>query len=117
MDIQEALKIMRALANGKNPENSEELEANSTCRQPLIIKALNRSIAAMVAAEERERNRPANAFRAWTGAEDAQVFEKVLAGVPLDEIAKAPNRTVASIVVRLVKRGKITAQPPSPKAA
>jgi len=116
MDIQEALKIMRALANGKNPENNDALEPNSICRQPSVIKALNRAIATMVAAEERERNRPANAFRAWTRAEDAQVFEKVRAGVPLDEIAKAHNRTVASIVVRLVKLGKITAQP-SPKAA
>ena len=117
MDIQEALKIMRALANGKNPESDEALEANSICRRPLVVKALNRSIAAMVAAQERERNRPANAFRAWTKAEDAQVFEKVRAGVPLDEIAKAHNRTVASIVVRLVKLGKLMAQPPSPRAA
>jgi len=117
METQEALKIVRALANGKNPENDEALEANSICLRPAVIKALNRSIAAMVAAQERERNRPANAIRAWTRAEDAQVFEAVRKGIPLDEIAKAHNRTVASIVVRLVKLGKIAAQPPSPKAA
>ena len=117
MAIQDALKIMRALANGANPETGEALEADSICRKPGIVKALNKSIAALVAAQERERVRPKNAFRTWTRAEDAQVCEAVRKGIPLDEIAKAHNRTVASIVVRLVKLGKIAAQPPSPKAA
>jgi hypothetical protein len=117
MNTEEALKIIRALANGKNPENDQALEMSSICRQPLIIKALNRSIAAMVAAQERDRNRPAHAFRAWTRSEDAQVCEEVRKGIPLDEIAKTHNRTVGSIVVRLVKLGKISAQRASPKAA
>jgi hypothetical protein len=117
MDIQEALKIMRTLANGANPETGDALEAESICRKPTIVKVLNKSIAALVAAEERERVRPKNAFRTWTRAEDAQVFEAVRKGVPFEEIAKAHNRTVGSIVVRLVKLGRIAAQPPSPKAA
>jgi hypothetical protein len=80
MDIQEALKIMRALANGANPETGEALEADSICRKPGIVKALNKSIAALVAAQERERVRPKNAFRTWTRAEDAQVCEAVAKG-------------------------------------
>jgi len=46
MDIQEALKIMRALANGKNPENGEALEESSVCRRPQTVRALNRAISA-----------------------------------------------------------------------
>jgi hypothetical protein len=94
MDIQAALRIMRALANGTNPENSEPLESNSICRQPVVIRVLNRSIAALVAAKERERNRPTHAFRTWTRAEDAQVCEEVRKGIAFDDIAKAHNRTV-----------------------
>ena len=62
MDIQEALKIMRALANGKNPENGEVLEESSVCRQPQTVRALNRAISALVAEQGRETKRPRNAF-------------------------------------------------------
>src|SRR5436309_9272940 len=54
MDIQEALKIMRALANGKNPENGEALEESSVCRRPQTVRALNRAISALVAEQGRE---------------------------------------------------------------
>jgi len=57
MDIQEALKIMRALANGANPETGEQLEADSISRKPGIVKALNKSMGALVAAEPEERER------------------------------------------------------------
>jgi hypothetical protein len=38
MEIQEALKIMRALANGVNPQTGEALETNSVCRQAETAK-------------------------------------------------------------------------------
>jgi hypothetical protein len=48
MDIPETLKIMRALANGKNPETGDPLENGSICRHRQTIKALNRAISALV---------------------------------------------------------------------
>jgi len=48
MDIPETLKIVRALANGLDPVSGKNLEENSTCRQPQVIKALNRAISALV---------------------------------------------------------------------
>jgi hypothetical protein len=39
MEMQEALKIMRALANGVNPQTGEALEADSVCRQPETVKS------------------------------------------------------------------------------
>ena len=110
MEIEEALKIMRALANGANPETGESLEPGSVCRKPTVVKALNRAIGALVTAQEREHKRPMNAFRTWTGSEDAQVCEEVRKGMDFHEIAKAHNRTVPSIVARLVKLGKIAPQ-------
>jgi hypothetical protein len=112
MEIQEALKIMRALASGVNPETGESMEADSVYRQPDTVRALNRALAALVQLEQRERNKPTNAGRKWTRAEDAQVCDEVRNGVDFHEVAKKHNRTVGSIVARLVKLGKIAAPPP-----
>ncbi len=111
MDIAETLKIVRALANGVDPETGGNLEQNSTCCQPRVVKALNRSISALVQEQKREQRKPSNAFRKWTRAEDAQVCEEVRNGKDFHDIAAAHNRTLASIVARLVKLGKINAEP------
>ena len=111
MDIPETLKIVRALANGVDPETGKNLDESSICRQQQIVKALNRAISSLVQEQKREQRKPTNAFRSWTRAEDAQVCEEVRGGMDFHEIAKAHNRTVASILARLVKLGKITAMP------
>ena len=116
MNIEETLKIMRSLANGVDPSTDNKIEASSVCRQPNVVKALNRAISALVQEEKREQRKPTNAFRSWTRAEDAQVCEELRNGKDFHEIAKSHNRTVASILARLVKLGKITAMPPK-KAA
>jgi len=112
MEIQEALRIMRALTSGVHPETGESMEADSAYRQPETVKALNRALAALVQREQRERNKPTNAGRKWTRGEDAQVCEEVRNGTDFHEIAKTHNRSVGSIVARLVKLGKIAAPPP-----
>ena len=109
MDIPETLKIMRTLANGADPDTGTKLEQTSICRRPQIVKALNRAISALVQEQKREQLKPTNAFRTWTRSEDEQVCEEVRNGMNFHDIAKAHNRTLASIVARLVKLGKITA--------
>ena len=117
MEIQEALEIMRALANGVNPETKQALEEGSICRQPQAVRALNRAINALVHEEQREKNKPAKAFKPWSHTEDTQVCDEVRKGMDFRDIAKAHNRTVPSIVARLVKLGKISPQGSPPKAA
>jgi hypothetical protein len=112
MEIPDTLKIMRTLANGVDPETGNKLEENSVCRRPQIVKALNRAISALVHEQKREQRKPTNAFRSWTRAEDAQVCEEVRNGMDFHDIAKTHNRTLPSIIARLVKLGKITATPP-----
>ena len=107
MEIQEAIKIIRALANATDPELGTGLPEDSVCRKPLAIKALNRALAALVAQEERERMKPANSYRAWTRTEEQQVCEELRQGTDFTQIAKTHNRSVASILARLVKLGKI----------
>ena len=117
MEIQEALKTLRSLANGLDPETEKALPDDSVCRRPAVVKALNKAIGTLVSEEQRARRKPTNAFRTWTRAEDAQVCEEVRKGMDFHDIAKAHNRTAASIVARLVKLGKIAPQPSSSKVA
>jgi len=115
MDNQEAIKITRALASGLDPENGAPLEDNTLCRRPQVVKALNRALGALVQLEQREREKPPNAGRYWSRAEVAQLCEEIRKSTDFHQIAKAHNRTVGSIVARLVKLGKIATPrtPPS----
>ena len=107
MEIEEAIKIIRALADGVSPSNGEALDPNSACRQPQTVKALNRALAALVAQQERAKNAPGNAYKTWTRTEDQQVCEELRQGKDFTQIAKMHNRTVPAIVARLVKLGKV----------
>lgn len=108
MEIQEAIKVIRALADGVHPETREVLQGDSACRNPQAVMALNRALAALVTQQQRELKKPASAGKYWAHSEDEQVCDELRKGMDFNEIAKAHNRTVPSIVARLVKLGKIT---------
>lgn len=107
MENLEALAIMRSLASGIDPDSAKALEPESICRRPLVIKALNRALGALLRLEQREQDLPAQAGRYWSHEEDAQVCAEVRRGMDFQEIAKSHNRTIPSIVARLVKLGEI----------
>jgi len=115
MENREALTVMRALASGMDPESGKTLEAESICRRPQVVKALNRALGALLYLEQREQQRPPNAGRSWSRDEDAQVCAEVRRGIDFQEIAKSHNRTVPSIVARLVKLGEI--RPGAPQSS
>jgi hypothetical protein len=86
--------------------------------------ALKRAIVALEAqhkSEEARKNRPMKAGKYWSRAEDEQVCEEVRQGMDFYQIAKKHDRSVPSIVARLVKLGKIgsraSAQTAPPKVA
>ena len=110
MEIQEALTIVRALADGVNPENGEVLTIDVVYQYAPVVRALHRVVGALEILEERERSRrplPGNGIKAWSRAEDAQVCEELRRGIDFHQIAKTHNRTIGSIIARLVKLGKI----------
>ena len=121
MDIQEALKIVKALADGVNPETGEVMPADSIYQRPQTIRALQRAVAGLEYVEQRERERqrklPLNAGKCWSRAEDAQICDELRRGIDFHVISKTHNRTVGSIVARLVKLGKIAAQVSPSKVA
>lgn len=107
MEIEQAIKIIRALANGVHPDSGAALEEGSICRAPDSVKALNRALQALVAQDEREKKRPKNAGRIWSQEEDAQICEELRQGADFNQIAQTHNRSLAAILARLVKLGKI----------
>jgi hypothetical protein len=110
MEIGEALTIMRALADGVNPETGEVLTADAVYQYLPVVRALHRSVRALEYVAERERSRqtPAvSAGRSWSPAEDAQVCEELRRDIDFHQIAKTHNRTIGSIIARLVKLGEI----------
>ena len=111
MELQEALEIVRRLANGLHPETGT-VENASVIRHPQAVRALNRAIAALEFQQQRERARnslPANAGKPWTNPEDALICDELRRGINFQEIARSHGRTVGSIVARLIRLGKISA--------
>ncbi len=116
MEIEQAIQILRALAGGLDPETSHPVEAGSILLRPLVVRTLNRALSSLVHEQERARSKPPNAGRYWSAEEDAKVCEEVRQGIDFHEIARSHNRSVGSIVARLVKLGQI-APKRSPKEA
>jgi|SRR4029077_1205152 hypothetical protein len=114
MEIHEAIQVIRALANGVDPETGAALKEESICRVATCVKALNRALSALVSQQDREQNKAAKAGAYWTHTEDVQVCEELRQGMEFKEIAKTHNRTVPSIVARLIKLGKVTPEKSRP---
>lgn len=120
MEISEALEIMRKLANGQHPESGLVITNDSLLQHPQAIRALNRAVGALEFQLERERARrslPANAGKAWSTHEDAQICDELRRGINFQEIARIHCRTAGSIVARLIRLGKISAGGPARKSA
>ena len=87
MEIQESLRIIRALADGVNPETGEVLTGEAVYQYPSAVRALHQAIAALEWVEERGNKRPlpAKAGKSWTRAEDRQVCEELRRGVDFQQ--------------------------------
>jgi len=114
MNATEALHILRALADGVDPQTGEEFSDGSPYQNPQTVRALFKSIAALEAVEQREKrvkSLPRHAGKAWDAAEDENLGAEFDAGASIRELSQKHERTEGAIQSRLVKLGKI--QPPS----
>jgi hypothetical protein len=76
MEIQETLRIMRALADGVNPGIGDALIADAVYQDAPVVRAFHRAAGALEYLQERERSRKtshANAGKSWSRAKDQQV--------------------------------------------
>ena len=114
MQLDAALPIVRALADGINPVTGEAYPEQSPYAEPRTLRALYSAVDLMQREVERERRRallPANFGKPWTPAEDENLIAEFDARTPMIELARRHGRTQSSIRLRLEKLGKIEVSP------
>jgi hypothetical protein len=110
MQLDAALPIVRALADGVNPVTGEAYPEHSPYAEPRTLRALYSAVDLMSKEVEREKRRerlPANFGKPWTEAEDRTLTGEFDAAMPMPEMARRHARTQSSIRLRLEKLGKI----------
>ena len=110
MQLDAALPIVRALADGVNPVTGEAYPEQSPYAEPRTLRALYSAVDLMQKEVERERRRqllPANFGKPWSQAEDENLVSEFDSRVPMIEMSRRHARTQSSIRLRLEKLGKI----------
>ena len=114
MQLESALPIVRALADGVNPITGEAYPEHSPYAEPRTLRALFSAVDLMSKEVEREKRRerlPANFGKPWSAEEDQAAISEFDAGITLPEMARRHLRTQSSIRLRLEKLGKIEPTP------
>jgi len=110
MQLESALPIVRALADGVNPVTGEAYPEHSPYAEPRTLRALFSAVDLMAKEVEREKRRerlPANFGKPWTEGEDRTLVAEFDGGLVMPDIARRHARTQSSIRLRLEKLGKI----------
>ena len=112
MDANQALAVVRSLANGVDPETGEVFPAESAYQRPLVVRALYEAASALERTERFERRKaqlPAKTGVPWSEDEDRKLLAAFDAGRALQELAAAHERTMGAVRARLLKYGRINA--------
>lgn len=116
MQLESALPIVKALADGVNPVTGEAYPEHSPYAEPRALRALFTAVDLMQREVDKSRKRerlPANFGKPWDESEDREIATAFDAGTPILEMARRHQRTQGSIRLRLEKLGKL---PPSGEA-
>jgi hypothetical protein len=103
MDTNKALKILRALADGRDPSGGAMLPRESVFQEPEVIRAL---FAALESMRGGASDLP-GAGSAWSHGEEVRLVASFKKGVSQAAIAKEHGRTRDAIHSRLKKLGLI----------
>jgi hypothetical protein len=110
MDPDQALEIVRKLAEGVDPATGQRYPADSPYQQADTVRALYLAIDALERlkrAQERQKSLPAGAGRPWTTEEEQRMLQQFDAKEDVAVIAQELNRTSGAIWSRLEKIGRI----------
>jgi hypothetical protein len=111
MEQDRAKEILKALADGINPQTSVQFPPDSPYQQADTVRALHVALEALQGGQARparpkDPNRP-QMGKNWTREEEDKLVEAFKARKPIPEIATAHGRTTGGITARLVKLGLI----------
>jgi hypothetical protein len=110
MERTEAIQIVQALADGRDPRTGEAFPPDSPYQSVQVTRALffaARSLASRRAPANRDRNLPENAGKAWSAADDETLARRFDDAVEVPALAQEFKRTEEAIRARLVRLGKI----------
>jgi hypothetical protein len=117
MQLDEAIRILEALADGRDPQSGAPLPPEGVYQHPQVVRALYTAVQELKREEQRDKQTGAtrvNAGKAWSAQEEADLLREFEAGLLLPEIAMKHGRTVAAIHGRLYLLGRMPAYiPPS----
>jgi hypothetical protein len=125
IELIEAIKILRSLASGENPDTGQLLAADSVLEQPKVIRALHRVLQELEGEERtqlrqmrKEERREAEARRQdgrlprkagqrWHAGEEERLITLWDQGATVDEISEQMQRGAGGIASRLLRLGKV----------
>lgn len=118
--------MLKALANGVNPETGEFMAASSIVNQPDAIRLLftlsdeladepEKQKKGKLTPEERQlkniaEGRPAKAYFPWTDQEKEWLEERFRANESIENLGTKFDRSVRAVAIQLEKMGLITAE-------
>jgi hypothetical protein len=122
MELSEARTIVKALAEGVDPNTGEVFDTDSPYNQPRVIRALftvhrysHIPRTRMSPDEKRQRNlelgRPRNAGLPWTEEDRTRVASSFGDGKTIEELARALDRSRAAIHAELIRQGLVSPTP------
>ncbi len=112
MNPAQALELVRALANGVDPDSGEVFPPESPYQRPQVVRALYEAASALERSarfETRKAQLPPKTGEPWTEDEDRKLLASFDAGRALQELASAHERTMNGVRARLVKYGRLAA--------
>ncbi|MGD0786042.1 MAG: hypothetical protein ABR969_09540 [Sedimentisphaerales bacterium] len=107
---QDALGIVKSLADGVDPVSGEVFPADSPYQNVQIVRALLAAVNALensVRRKNRKTNLPERAGKPWNKTESDLLIQKFDNGISLVDLAKEHKRTRGAIQAQLAKLGKI----------
>ncbi len=110
MREQEALEIIKALADGVDPISGEVFPADSPYQNAQITRALHAAVNSLeigVQSQNRKRTLPERAGKLWEKSESDLLIQNFDKGMKIGELAKEHKRTRGAIESQLAKLGKI----------
>ena len=110
MDIDQAIELIRTLADGVDPTTGERLPPSSVYQQADTVRALHLALEGLdrlKRVKERIHSGPPKAGRPWTKDEEDKMLQQFDGKVDVKLIAQELNRTPGAIWARLEKVGRI----------
>lgn len=127
MDIERAVQIIAALAEGRDPLSGKPLPDDHLCQKPDMIRALHEARDCLMRETRRERRLqrarltlPGNTGKSWTDEEDRILMNRWKTGSNVSDLAVLHARTTGAIRARLEKLGLTSppaaAEPQAPQS-